>query len=112
MAELDRVAKEIAAAGIKAVMMFGVSRRKDDTGSDSWNPDGLLARMTKRIKDAAPELLAISDTCFCEYTSHGHCGLLDGHDVAAIFHHTQHARVASLVDADGTQLALGHVPAA
>src|SRR3954468_9345807 len=73
--------KEIATAGIKAVMTFGVSRHKDDTGSDSWNENGLLARMTKRAKDAAPEVLVISDTCFCEYTSHGHCGVIHGEDV-------------------------------
>ena len=62
-------------------MTFGVSRHKDDTGSDSWNENGLLARMIKRAKDAAPEMLVISDTCFCEYTSHGHCGVIHGEDV-------------------------------
>jgi porphobilinogen synthase len=79
--KLDSAIKEIAGAGIKAVMTFGVSHRKDDTGSDSWNKDGLLARMIKRAKDAAPGLLVISDTCFCEYTSHGHCGVIHGNDV-------------------------------
>jgi porphobilinogen synthase len=79
--KLDGAIKEIAAAGIKAVMTFGVSHRKDETGSDAWNPDGLLARMIKRAKDAAPELMVISDTCFCEYTSHGHCGVIHGNDV-------------------------------
>ena len=79
--KLGQAVKEIYAAGIKAIMTFGVSHRKDDTGSDSWNENGLLARMTKRAKDAAPELLVISDTCFCEYTSHGHCGVIHGEDV-------------------------------
>jgi porphobilinogen synthase len=79
--KLDAAVKEIAAAGIKAVMTFGVSHRKDDVGSDAWNRDGLLARMIKRAKDAAAGLLVISDTCFCEYTSHGHCGVLDRNDV-------------------------------
>ena len=79
--KLGTAIKEIAAAGIKAVMTFGVSRHKDDTGSDAWNPSGLLARMIGRAKEAAPELLVISDTCFCEYTSHGHCGVIDGNDV-------------------------------
>jgi porphobilinogen synthase len=73
--------KEIHRAGIKAVMTFGVSHNKDDTGSDSWNENGLLARMIARAKDAAPELLIVSDTCFCEYTSHGHCGVIHGDDV-------------------------------
>ncbi len=79
--KLGAAIKEIHRAGIKAVMTFGVSRHKDDTGSDSWNENGLLARMIKRAKDAAPELLVISDTCFCEYTSHGHCGVIHGDDV-------------------------------
>jgi porphobilinogen synthase len=79
--KLGHAVKEIHAAGIKAIMTFGVSRHKDDTGSDSWNENGLLARMTKRAKDAAPDLLVISDTCFCEYTSHGHCGVIHGEDV-------------------------------
>src|SRR6202789_3055239 len=79
--KLDVAVKEIAAAGIQAVMTSGVSHHKDDTGSDAWNRDGLLARMIKRAKDAAPELMVISDTCFCEYTSHGHCGVIRGNDV-------------------------------
>ena len=79
--KLGAAIKEISRAGIRAVMTFGVSHHKDDTGSDSWNENGLLARMTKRAKDAAPELLVISDTCFCEYTSHGHCGVIHGEDV-------------------------------
>src|SRR5258707_11601932 len=79
--KLGAAIKEIHRAGIKAVMTFGVSRHKDDVGSDSWNENGLLARMIKRAKDAAPELLVISDTCFCEYTSHGHCGVIHGDDV-------------------------------
>jgi porphobilinogen synthase len=72
---------DTAVAGIKAVMTFGVSHRKDDIGSDAWNRDGLVARMIKRAKDAAPGLMVISDTCFCEYTSHGHCGVIHGGDV-------------------------------
>jgi porphobilinogen synthase len=79
--KLGAAIKEISRAGIRAVMTFGVSHHKDDSGSDSWNENGLLARMTKRAKDAAPELLVISDTCFCEYTSHGHCGVIQGEDV-------------------------------
>src|ERR1700744_2828331 len=64
--KLDVAVKEIASVGIKAVMTFGVSHRKDDTGSDSWNRDGLLARMLQRAKDAAAKLMVISDTCFFE----------------------------------------------
>jgi porphobilinogen synthase len=73
--------KEIAAAGIKAIMTFGVSRHKDDHGGDALHEHGLLSRMLKRAKDAAPDLVVMSDTCFCEYTIHGHCGVLVDGDV-------------------------------
>ncbi len=79
--KLDAAVKEIAAAGIRAVMTFGVSHHKDDTGSDTLTHDGLMARMIKRAKDAAPGLMVISDTCFCEYTTHGHCGVIHNGDV-------------------------------
>jgi porphobilinogen synthase len=78
--QLSRHIKAIADAGVRAVMMFGVSRHKDATGSDSFSPDGLMARMIRTAKDAAPELVVMSDNCFCEYTDHGHCGVIhDGH---------------------------------
>ena len=75
----SRLASEIeryARAGIKAVMTFGISHHKDDVGSDSWNEEGLVARMARTCKDAVPEMIVMSDTCFCEYTTHGHCGVL------------------------------------
>ena len=68
--------KAIHADGVKAIMMFGVSHHKDATGSDSWRPDGLLARMIKCAKNAAPDLVVMADICFCEYTDHGHCGIV------------------------------------
>ncbi len=71
-AEIER----IAAAGIRAIMLFGVSHHKDATGSDTWNPRGLLARMIRAAKGAVPEMIVIADTCFCEYTNHGHCGVV------------------------------------
>jgi porphobilinogen synthase len=70
--------KAIAADGVKAVMLFGVSHKKDATGSDSWKADGLLSRIIKRSKDAVPDMVVMADTCFCEYTDHGHCGVVDG----------------------------------
>lgn len=69
--------KEAESAGINAIILFGVSHHKDAKGSDSLKNDGLLARMIKSAKAAAPDLLVIADTCFCEYTDHGHCGILD-----------------------------------
>ena len=68
--------EKIAAAGIRAVMLFGVSHCKDATGSDACRPDGLLARMVGTAKKTAPELQVLADACFCEYTDHGHCGVL------------------------------------
>lgn len=79
--KLDAAMKEIARAGIRAVMTFGVSHHKDEIGSDTLSANGLMARMLKRAKDATPEMLVISDTCFCEYTSHGHCGVIVDGDV-------------------------------
>jgi porphobilinogen synthase len=65
--KLAATVKEIAATGIRALMLFGVSHHKDADGSDSWNPNGLMARMIRRAKDAAPGLVVISDTCFCAH---------------------------------------------
>jgi len=79
--KMEAAVKEIAAAGVKAIMTFGISHRKDDIGSDAWARDGLVARMASRAKNAAPDLLVFSDTCFCEYTTHGHCGVIHGEDV-------------------------------
>lgn len=75
---LAREMEAIARDGVGAVMLFGISRRKDATGSDSFAPDGLLARMTRAAKDAVPEIVLLTDNCFCEYTDHGHCGVLEG----------------------------------
>ena len=78
-----RLAQEIEAVardGVRAVLLFGISHHKDGTGSDTLRADGLMARMTRIAKDAAPHLVVITDNCFCEYTDHGHCGVLeDGH---------------------------------
>lgn len=75
--EIERIAK----AGIRSIMTFGISHHTDETGSDSWNENGLVARMSRIAKNTAPELIVMSDTCFCEYTTHGHCGVLCEHGV-------------------------------
>ncbi|WP_286804528.1 porphobilinogen synthase, partial [Marinimicrobium sp. UBA4209] len=67
--------------GIRAVLLFGVSRHKDAEGCDTWNREGLMARMIRTVKAAQPEMCVISDNCFCEYTDHGHCGVVHGDDV-------------------------------
>ena len=78
---LDEVMQAVADGGVKAVMLFGVSHYKDPTGSDSLRDGGLLARMVNRAKSAAPDVAIMADTCFCEYTDHGHCGVLAGDTV-------------------------------
>ncbi len=80
--QLPAVVQRAWAAGVRAVILFGVSSHKDDIGSDTWQQDGLLARMTRLAKQAQPEMLVITDNCFCEYTSHGHCGVVHEQDVA------------------------------
>ncbi len=77
--QLEAEVKELAALGIKYIMPFGISHHKDEAGSDTWNDEGLLARMIRTIRQAAPEMVIIPDICFCEYTSHGHCGVLCEH---------------------------------
>ena len=78
---LSREVEAIARDGVRALMLFGVSAHKDQTGSDTLSAAGLLARMTRAAKDAAPELVVITDNCFCEYTEHGHCGVLTDGEV-------------------------------
>lgn len=63
--------------GIRSFILFGVSHKKDESGSDAFKKNGLVYRMNAAAKDAFPDCNIISDTCFCEYTSHGHCGVLD-----------------------------------
>lgn len=69
------------ALGIRYVMPFGISHHKDEAGSDTWDDEGLLARMIRTIKTACPEMMVIPDICFCEYTTHGHCGIVHDHGV-------------------------------
>lgn len=79
---LPLAVKDVAKHKVKAVILFGVSHHKDHTGSDSMHQNGLLARMISEAKDASPDTAVIADVCFCEYTDHGHCGVLDhNHDV-------------------------------
>ncbi len=75
--QLAGEAKEISALGIPAVILFGIPEQKDACGSDNFNPDGIVPQAIRAMKDAAPELVVISDMCFCEYTSHGHCGIIN-----------------------------------
>ncbi len=74
---LPAEAESIAQLGIPAVILFGIPARKDATGSENYDPDGIVPQAIRAIKAAVPELIVISDMCFCEYTDHGHCGLIN-----------------------------------
>jgi porphobilinogen synthase len=69
-------AREAAALGISAVMLFGVPAEKDEQGSGAWDEEGVVQLATAAIKQAHPDVLVITDVCLCEYTDHGHCGVL------------------------------------
>lgn len=73
-------AKEAAALGIPAVILFGIPEVKDALGSENYDPQGIIPQAIQAVKDAAPDLLVISDMCFCEYTDHGHCGIVNTPD--------------------------------
>jgi porphobilinogen synthase len=75
-----REAETLAEMGIPAVLLFGIPDQKDAAGSENYNPNGIVPQAIRAIKAAVPELLVISDMCFCEYTDHGHCGLLNSTD--------------------------------
>lgn len=81
---IDRFDEElecILEAGIKAILIFGIPEHKDEKGSEAYNDEGITQRAIRYIKEKAPELLVIADVCLCEYTSHGHCGLICGHEI-------------------------------
>jgi porphobilinogen synthase len=72
-----REAEELAELGVPAVLLFGIPAHKDAIGSENFDPEGIVPQAAYAIKQAVPELLVISDMCFCEYTDHGHCGVLN-----------------------------------
>ena len=70
------VAEKALEAGVPSVILFGIPDKKDAEGSSSWNSNGVVQRATEAIKEKLPELCVIADVCFCEYTDHGHCGVI------------------------------------
>ena len=72
-----REAEALAELGIPAVLLFGIPAHKDDIGSENFDPDGIVPQAAYAIKRAVPELVIVSDMCFCEYTDHGHCGIIN-----------------------------------
>ena len=77
---LPKEAEEIAGLGLPGVILFGVPRHKDELGSGAYHPEGVVQQSVKTIKEVVPDLVVVTDVCLCEYTSHGHCGVvIDGY---------------------------------
>ncbi|MFC2135717.1 porphobilinogen synthase [Bacteroidota bacterium] len=73
--------KELVQLGIPAIILFGIPEHKDEVGSEAYAADGIIQRAVRAIKSEEKDLLVITDVCLCEYTSHGHCGVLDGENI-------------------------------
>jgi porphobilinogen synthase len=76
ISELVGEAGEVAAAGVRAVLLFGIPADKDDQGSGAYDNEGIVQMAVRALKEAHPDLIVITDVCLCEYTSHGHCGFV------------------------------------
>jgi len=97
---LEEILLQVKEAGIKGVMVFGLPKNKDSIGSSAWQQDGVVQRAVRKIKELSPQLMVITDVCMCQYTDHGHCGIIRN----------------SIVDNDATleyisKIALSHVAA-
>ena len=77
----DSVIKELLDAGVKSVILFGIPKNKDEVGSEAYHDHGIVQEAIRYIKENYPYIYVIGDVCMCEYTSHGHCGILKGYDV-------------------------------
>jgi porphobilinogen synthase len=81
---VDHLLKEVQITkelGIPAILLFGIPDRKDEVASGAFTKDGIIQQAVRRIKDKVPDILVITDVCLCEYTSHGHCGMIEKNDV-------------------------------
>ena len=74
--QLPQEVEEVAKLGIPAVLLFGIPQHKDEVGSAAYHPKGVIQQAIRTIKKSVPELLVVTDVCLCEYTSHGHCGIV------------------------------------
>jgi len=79
--QLPRELETLAGLGIEAVLLFGIPPEKDSLATGAFDPDGVIQQAVRQIKQEMPEILVITDVCGCEYTDHGHCGILVGHEV-------------------------------
>ena len=79
--DLDAEGEDAARLGVCGVLLFGIPDEKDAEGSGAWDDDGVIQRALRTLREASPGLVLLTDVCLCEYTSHGHCGVLDGDEV-------------------------------
>ncbi len=79
--DLVAEAEEAARLGVRSVLLFGIPDEKDEEGSGAWDDDGVIQRALRALRESSPGLVLLTDVCLCEYTSHGHCGVLDGEEV-------------------------------
>ena len=79
--EVAREGAELHRLGVRAVLLFGIPEEKDDQGSGAWDDEGTVQQALRALRGSVPQLVLITDVCLCEYTSHGHCGILDGEEV-------------------------------
>ncbi|NWF48968.1 MAG: porphobilinogen synthase [Ignavibacteriaceae bacterium] len=79
--ELIKESHEVQKLGIPAIILFGIPEHKDEKGSDAYNPEGIIQKAVREIKKEVKNLVIITDVCMCEYTSHGHCGVLKGEEI-------------------------------
>ena len=75
---LEEIINEVKDAGVRGVLLFGIPDHKDSCGSEAYNDDGIVQRAVRKIKEIDKNIYVITDVCMCEYTDHGHCGILDG----------------------------------
>ena len=78
---IDEATKEVAAAydiGVRSIILFGLPESKDELASGAYAEDGIVQRAIRSIRQSSPEMIIMADTCLCEYTSHGHCGVVRG----------------------------------
>ncbi|OBR96750.1 MULTISPECIES: porphobilinogen synthase [Clostridium] len=78
---LPEAVKEIKDAGVKSVILFGIPDHKDEVATSAFEENGIIQKAVRKLKELDSELYVITDVCMCEYTSHGHCGILNGHEV-------------------------------
>ena len=78
---LDEIIKEVVDLGIRGIILFGLPEAKDECGTKSYNDDGIVQKAIRKVREISSDLYIIADVCMCQYTSHGHCGILKGNEV-------------------------------